>query len=233
MAGAADAATIKVNALDGDAWAAVDMSQSVALPDGAGWVVGQEPQVLPSADYPIDPATAPSLGNEPCLWACSPFYGGSYKTNPTDAGAPGWQTTEFYAVFEPNKPDPEAHADAMLSFGGLQGSLSLLWGSPDIWNLIGFLKDGEWVDFLTGQTLAAAFPGAVTDPGSSAAYVTISGVEFDTVVFRAYGANKGSFEFANVSATPVDPVSPVPLPAGVLLLGTGLGAFALMRRKRA
>ncbi|MGC9420664.1 MAG: hypothetical protein ACP5EN_16995 [Rhodovulum sp.] len=234
LSGAAQAATVslpqvsggvltaEVTEIDADAWGVVDPTQGRALPDGAAWAAGSEIADLPSAVYPVDPA----LVADPCQFACSPFYGGIYGQfgDYTGNSADGWETAPFWTVFQPE----DGSSSATLEFTGLQSSVSLLWGSPDAEN---------WIELLIGDETVAGFWGSdfdwlygelgeiVRNPGQGAAYLTLSGIDFDALRFTTY-ADKGSFEFSNITTTPV------PLPGTALLLAGALGAMGTVRRLR-
>ncbi|GAA0312948.1 Npun_F0296 family exosortase-dependent surface protein [Rhodovulum strictum] len=224
------ALTVTVSAVGSEAWGKVDLSASTALPDGAAWEAGAAITELPTAEFGID--NGPGRDLDPCRFACSPFYGGIYEVEATylgkdvaDLGPLGWETTPFWTVFAPTDVPLGTRNEAVLTFGSTRSVLSLLWGSPDNDNL---------VEFLLGDAVVGTFWGAeflsfgdldiVKHPGQGAVHVSFSGVDFDAVRFSAYMGG-GSFEFSNV-------VAPVPLPAGALLLLTGLGALAAARRVR-
>ena len=111
-----------------------------------------------------------------------------------------------------------AGASATYDFAGLQTGFSLIWGSPDSYNDL-------VVRLITGDTLVASFDGtAAQGPVQvGAALFEVGDVLFDRLVLSS-GSN--AFEFANLTATPV------PLPAGGLLLLGALGGLAALRRKR-
>ena len=111
----------------------------------------------------------------------------------------------------------QANASATFTFAGEQDRLELIWGSPDDYNdLIITLSGGGGDVVING----ADVQGPV---GELASFVTITDVLFTSVTFEA---TENAFEFANLSATPV------PLPAGALLIGTALAGFGFMRRRR-
>ena len=126
-----------------------------------------------------------------------------------------WQDTinEAAGVYSSVQED----STATFTFGGLQDSLSLIWGSPDDYNDIIITLTGGAGDVVIN---GAAVQGPV---GVLASMVTIFDVEFDTVTFTS---GENAFEFANLEVTPV------PLPAGMLLMGTALGGLAVLRRRR-
>lgn len=66
---------------------------------------------------------------------------------------------------------------------------TLLWGSPDSYNQLKLLKDG--------QVVASIVPGGAVPVDPTHTYaVTIAGVTFDTLIFLS---TQASFEFANLS----------------------------------
>lgn len=107
---------------------------------------------------------------------------------------------------------------ARLLFDGPRNSLSLLWGSVDLYNSITFFLGATQVAFVTLNDFTSPDISFVGD------FVTISDVIFDSVTFAS---QFNSFEFAAVQAT-----APIPLPAaGVLLLGA-LGLLVAAGRRR-
>lgn len=209
--------------IDGEALARADQSRSTVLPKGASWVTA--PWTLPSAEFGIDPALG--VVSDPCQNACSPYYQGIFGAyDPAVGGPEGWQTTPFWAVFDPHSTGPWINS-ALLSFARPQGVLSLLWGSPDGSNMLELLLGGQVVATFWGADFGW-FTGSdiLRQPGSGAALLRLSGARFDGVRFSSW-ANGGTFEFSNVTT------SPVPLPPAALLLLGAVGTLAMLRRRRA
>jgi len=111
----------------------------------------------------------------------------------------------------------QAGGSATFTFAGEQDGLSLIWGSPDDYN--------DLTITLTGGGAPVSINGAdVQGPvGELASLVIIKDVLFSSVLFES---STNAFEFANL--TP----SPVPLPAGVFLMGTAIAGFGVMRRRK-
>jgi hypothetical protein len=202
----AAALTIQTVATDGAAWNMVNTSQTVALPNGSSWT--SAPLQMPNAWFPqIDP----------CVSFCSPFDPGIFGTNQTIGATPlaGWQNLPFWATWQTS----DRSNVNVLSFTGVQRSLSLLWGSLDVGNLIEFVLNGAVVGSVAGDQLGVA----IGNPGRGAALVNLSGLQFDEVRFSS---TTGGFEFSNVNA------APIPLPLPILGLGAALGMLGLVRRRR-
>lgn len=204
---AASAVTVQTVATDGTAWNMVNTSQTVTLPNGAAW--SSAPLQMPNSWFPqIDP----------CVSFCSPFDPGVFNSNQTIGSTPlpGWQNLPFWATWQ----TPDRSNVNVLSFGVAQQSLSLLWGSFDVGNLIELVLNGQVVGTVAGNQLGVP----VSQPGRGAALVNIFGVSFDEVRFSS---TSGGFEYSNLNA------APVPLPLPILGLGAALGLMALVRRRRA
>jgi hypothetical protein len=214
----------------------VDMTKSVVLPSGAGWTVAAP--TLPNVDWGIDYGIdrGPDGNLDPCRAACSPFYDGVIGV-PGGGGATGWETTPFFTFFDgvndfegdtPKQP-------AVLTFAAPQTSFSLLWGSPDMENVMSFLLGGTIVTSFLGSQLETLQTGVIGGPGRGSVFLTLSDLVFDTVQF-ATGPQKGSFEFSNISATPrpesITPPTPIPLPPAIFALIAALGALVVASRRR-
>ncbi|MBZ0262577.1 MAG: hypothetical protein K8F90_18495 [Hyphomicrobiales bacterium] len=112
---------------------------------------------------------------------------------------------------------------------GSSTSLIVMWGSPDAEpgrNVITFYL-GNVVNFiLDGATVIADAPAS-----TGLAFVTayISGLNFDRVVFSNSGANAFEYVFSARSNTTPE----VPLPAGLILLLSGLTGLGFLARARA
>ncbi|MGB3148604.1 MAG: hypothetical protein WBA91_12740 [Paracoccaceae bacterium] len=205
---AAPAMTVQTIATDAAAWGLVDTTQTITLPSGATWT--SAPLLIPNKQF---------AQVDPCVSFCSPFDNNIYGTNQTIPGTPpsGWQTLPFWATWQ----WPDGSNVNSLSFSTAQRSLSLLWGSVDVGNLIQLLLNGQVVGQVAGNGLGVQ----VGSPGRGAALVLIGGTAFDEVRFSS---TLGGFEFTNIVT------APVPLPLPVLALAGALGMLGFAgRRKRA
>ncbi|MEM6373837.1 MAG: VPLPA-CTERM sorting domain-containing protein [Pseudomonadota bacterium] len=109
-------------------------------------------------------------------------------------------------------------ASATYNFAEDQTGFSLLWGTAGRRDTITLFNDGvEVATISTG--------GADVSQTRFAQFVTVSDVVFDSIEFAN---DRGVFEFANLQTV----AAAVPLPAGGMLLLTGLGAAAMMRRRQ-
>lgn len=202
----ASALTVQTVATDATAWGMVNTAQTVALPNGSSWT--SAPLQMPNAWFPqVDP----------CISFCSPFDPGIFGTNQTIGATPlaGWQSLPFWATWQ----TADRSNVNVLSFSGVQRSLSLLWGSFDTGNLIEFVLNGTVVGSVAGNQLGVT----VGNPGRGAALVNLSGILFDELRFSS---TSGGFEYANLAA------APIPLPLPVAGLAAALGMLGLVRRRR-
>lgn len=141
------------------------------------------------------------------------------------------------AVFVQNIPGPSVNAvyrspwDGTSNPGGVFSSifgtatyvftssrtaLSLVWGSPDLYNDIVFLLGNTVVGTVNGGQVQ---PCCAINIGNS--LVTITGVTFDAIRIES---TRAAMEYANLAA--------IPLPAGGLLLIGALGGLAALRRRK-
>lgn len=127
----------------------------------------------------------------------------------------GAEDLHYFAVGPNNPSNP-----AILSFTQDQSSLSFLWGSPDDYNGLTFWLDGAQVGGPFDQSDVTP-PYVVTSPPTGSVHVTFDGV-FDEVRFES---SSNAFEIASLSATAVS------APASMALLGGGLLALGLVRRR--
>lgn len=203
----ATALTVQTVATDGAAWNMVNTSKTVTLQNGASWT--SAPLQMPHPWFP---------NIDPCVSFCSPFDPGIFGTNQTIGSTPlaGWQSLPFWATWQ----SPTRSNVNILSFAGVQRSLSLLWGSTDVGNLIEFVLNGVVVGSVAGNQLGVT----VGNPGRGAALVNLSGIQFNELRFSS---TSGGFEYSNLEA------APIPLPLPIAGLAAALGLLGLVRRRKA
>ena len=112
-------------------------------------------------------------------------------------------------------------ATAEYEFGSSRSLLSLLWGSPDQYNVLEFFL-GDVLQGTVGGAQVASQTGVPAGRGYG--FVTVTGLKFDSVKF-SNNPRSNAFEFAGLSA--------VPLPGAVWLFGSFLlGLAGYNSRKR-
>lgn len=201
----AQAATVAtVLAVDADAWAMVDTSESLVLGGGATW----------------DPVRTPTSGSVSGDWR-SPFDPeGTGETGLTD-----WDDIEYWTV----GPSPASSANdpnpGVLKFSSAVSILYMLWGSPDTYNSLTFGNG----DIVTGGSVLTQHLGLGGTAQRGASYVRIvTDTPFTEVSFLSSGAN--AFEVSNI-AVPLPAAAPLFL-GGMGLLGL-VGRLRRRRRAEA
>lgn len=137
--------------------------------------------------------------------------------------APGPVADETRYVTVPKNVNETPQA-ATVSFSTAHNYFGMWWGSVDTYNSIQFYLNGDLVGTLTGSQVLAQTHGATgsqTDIRSNG-FLNVSGLTFDSITFSS---TNYAMEMDNFT------VAPVPEPASMLLLGSGLIGFAGLRRK--
>jgi hypothetical protein len=115
---------------------------------------------------------------------------------------------------------------------GARDTLSLAWGSPDTYNTIEFWLAGvHKLGFdVTGADLFPPDTAALTAAGVNFVSLFVLG-GFDKIILRT---TQQAFEIANLHAPGRnDDIPDIPLPAGLVLLLSGLTGLGVIGRRRA
>jgi len=155
--------------------------------------------------------------------SASVVNGSSTGTYSAPMGVTGKDTTNYMSV-----PNPNSSGSVTLSLGQGYGYFGFWSGSLDRYNSISFYLGGTQVDIFTGAQLAIGTANGDQTSFATNHYISFYHFSslFDTVVFSSNGY---AMEFDEVTAG-----APVPEPATMLLMGTGLaGLIAANRRRKA
>lgn len=154
--------------------------------------------------------------------------------------APGykspWQFTQSAGgtLYEPIGPFTavQASSSGEILFGTAKDTLQLAWGSPDTYNTIEFWLGAVHQTLYDVTGLDLTPPDTLLVDGSGVNFVTLFVLAgFDKVVFKT---SIHAFELANVRAPGRnDGIPDIPLPAGLILLLSGLTGLGFLGRVRA
>lgn len=172
-----------------------------------------------------------NLDNRPAMFASivadtaaivSNSLSGKYAA-PFVVGQNSPDATPYLTVPEMNDLDHSGYIRVGLSTTA--NYLGLFWGSIDSYNTISFYYQGSPVASFTGGDISSAADGNQTAPSTNT-YVNF----FDLPMFDSFtlSSTQFAFEVDNIAVG----TTPVPEPATLLLLGTGLVGLAGFGRKR-
>jgi hypothetical protein len=164
-----------------------------------------------------DPAQLVSPGGSVDSLHRSPFDG-SGSEDPAD----GYTGLPYWAI-GPNNPLNNLDHQATLDFASPRNGFSFVWGSVDNYNTV-TLTGGPEPDLVLSLASLTALGLGTIPQGVGAIFVTVTDYVFNSIIFKS----------SPNEALEVGLFASVPIPAGVLLLGSGLAGLGFLgwRRKR-
>ncbi len=173
------------------------------------------------ADGSVGPFTGSVNNQRRSPWLADTFSIGADTSDFAASGA------YIAAIPKPNAQSGATTSVTEMTYGGLPGGISFLWGSVDLYNSLSFISGGVEVATYGGTDLWSLFNASGAGIGAATngnyrfnAHVIFRG-DFDALTFKT---TQNAFEIANVA--------PVPLPAAAWLLMAALGGLAALRRRQ-
>ncbi|MCE5242337.1 MAG: PEP-CTERM sorting domain-containing protein [Syntrophobacteraceae bacterium] len=172
-------------------------------------------------------APTDTFNNGSSIWSWTGNYafvlGSKSNVYAAPTAGPVTDATKYVTVPEDVNDTPRS---ATISFGTAYSYFGMWWGSVDTYNSITFYLNGTQVGTLTGSQVLAHTGGATgsqTDLRSNG-FLKVYGndLTFNRIVFSS---TNYAMEMDNFT------VAPIPEPASMLLLGSGLIGFAGLRRR--
>lgn len=162
------------------------------------------------------------------VWTWTDNYAvvdGSTGINAAPYGVSAPDASHYVTVPESTSSSPLSATATLGGTGTYYNYFGLWWGSVDTYNTITFLKDGTEVLSLTGSQVITptAANGNQTAPSTNL-YVNFLGLDdFNQVMLTS---TQYAFEADNMT------VNPVPIPAALWLLGSGIIGLVGIRKKQ-
>ena len=168
----------------------------------------------------------PSTSIDPTSWSANfrqDLVNNDFNGISPEARTP-WEGTIYQAT---GKYDSvEGGGFAIFDFGTtILTGLSIMWGSPDTYNRLTLFDSSNVVVY----TLDGPFAGFPT--GLEFVNVLITDMLFSKIRLDSF--NNDAFEYANLKVIEKSGIEPVPLPAGLMLLLSGLAGLGFLGRVRA